>query len=345
MDINLFNYTLPESLIAKFPPKVRGLTRLLEVNRTTGELRDKMYKDLIDIIPEGDVLVINNTKVNKQRVNMIAGDSTRKIQLLFLKRNQDGSWVTKVGRLRKLKNDRILKIDGEAYVQVVELGLELARVRIINISEEEFFDRFGVVPIPPYMKRDSQDEDFDRYNTEFAKEYGSVASPTASLNMTKDYLYALMAKGVKVCEIELRIGWGTFATVYEDDLTSHKIHKETIYVSQKSAESINEVKYSGGKVWALGTTVARTLESVSNEGGKVELIGEMDTEIFIYPGYQWKCVDRLITNFHVPKSTLLAMVSSFGGTKTIMNAYQHAVHNEYNFLSYGDSMVVIGEST
>ncbi len=336
-----FIYNLPEEKIAKFPPEERGTTNLLVLNRTNGNMDHKKYFNISEYIQEGDVVVLNETKVEKRRTFFLT-EKGRRLEVLFLNRIGDGRWYCLIKGARYVKDGDILisEEDENIKIRIGEKSSTGFLVEPISEEGEKIFDKVGHTPIPPYMKRSDTPEDYIRYNTVFARILGSVAAPTASLNLTDEILAQIQEKGAKTVKVELKVGWGTFAPIREENIEEHNIHKEEISVSRESAEVINEAKKNGKKIWAFGTTVARTLETVAKEEGFVrEYTGE--TQLYIYPGYTWKCVDHLITNFHMPDSSLILLVSSFAGKDLIKNAYQKALENDYKFLSYGDSMLII----
>lgn len=334
-----FVYNLPEENIAKFPPQIRGTSNLLVVNKESGEFEHKKYFNIPEYIQEGDVIVLNETKVEKRRTyfQTLKG---RKIEILFLNHTEDRKWYCLVKGARYIREGDILSSVEDKSVKVIVGKREGDGFLIEPYIEnaEDIFTKVGHTPIPPYMKRDDTTEDYDRYNTIFARLTGSVAAPTASLNLTDEILNEIKGKGAKIVKVELEIGWGTFAPIREENIEDHKIHHERITVSKETANIINSAK----RVWAFGTTVARTLESVADENGTVhEYSG--DTNLYIYPGYKWKIVDVLVTNFHMPDSSLILLVSSFAGTELIKKAYTEALEQGYRFLSYGDSMLIFNE--
>ncbi|MDD4382224.1 MAG: tRNA preQ1(34) S-adenosylmethionine ribosyltransferase-isomerase QueA [Candidatus Dojkabacteria bacterium] len=342
MKILEFNYNLPEERIAKYPPKKRGSTKLLVVNRQTGRILNRKYTDISKYIKKGDVIVLNETKVRKQRTFFVAPNG-REVQLLFLNliRHYDGNeiWYCLIGRARDVKEGDILRCI-EILVKVGKRESDGFLVSIPEGHSEILFEKYGHTPIPPYMKRKDNSNDYIRYNTVFAHLEGSVAAPTASLNLTSEILADIEKRGAKIAKIALDVGWGTFAPIREENIEDHKIHKEKISVEKKAVEIINNAKKKGGDIWAFGTTVARTLESVSDINGYIKEYNG-DTELYIYPGYKWKCVNHLITNFHMPDSSLILLVSSFAGRDLIKKAYEKALKSDYKFLSYGDSMLII----
>ena len=341
MKMSEFIYNLPDEKIAKFPPEVRGTTNLLVLDRKDGRIGHKKYFNVSEYIQPGDVVVLNETKVEKRRTFFLT-EGGRRLEVLFLNRIGDGRWYCLIKGSRYVKSGDILKgeEDENIRIQISERSGMGFLVKPIAEEGEKIFDKIGHTPIPPYMKRPDTKEDYVRYNTIFARLLGSVAAPTASLNLTDEILAQIQQKGVKIAKVELKVGWGTFAPIREENIEEHDIHKEEIAISAESAEIINQAKRKGKKVWAFGTTVARTLESVSNEEGLIKEF-EGETQLYIYPGYTWKCVDHLVTNFHMPDSSLILLVSSFAGTENIKKAYQEALDNDYKFLSYGDSMLII----
>jgi len=337
-----FTYNLPEEKIAKFPPIKRGTTKLLVLDRKSGEIEHMKYSDCVKYMKKGDIIVLNETKVEKRRTYFVS-EKGRTHEVLFLNQQQDGTWFCLIKKSKYLKKNAILTnlVCKKIQLQIVEKNEKGVIVNILSgLSAEEIFEKIGHTPIPPYMKRDDTKEDFERYNTVFGKYFGSVASPTASLNLTNEILAKIKKKGVKIVKVELKVGWGTFAPVREEDIEDHVIHKEEISLSEKAAQEINETIKSGGDVWAFGTTVARLLESCATKDRFVKAF-KGDTDLYIYPGYEWKIVNHLITNFHMPDSSLILLVSSFAGKELIKKAYNEALENGYMFLSYGDSMLII----
>lgn len=351
MKLSEFDYNLPGEKIAKFPPQVRGTTNLMVVDRNSQSVEHRKYSDILEYIKSGDVLVINNTKVEKVRVFFTNSTNGKRIEGLFLNKifrgnNQEVEyWECILGRAKYVKEGDILSSE-ESNTQIkVEGRVEdsIFLVTATKDSVDQMFEAEGHVPLPPYLQREDNKEDYVRYNTVFAKQVGSSAAPTSGLNFTPEMLDGLKNKGVEIVEVSLNVGWGTFAPIRTDNIEEHKIHSEYIEVSKDSAERINRIIDNGGDVWALGTTAARTLESVAvstPDGYRVKEY-KGDTSIYIYPGYQWKLVKHLITNFHAPKSSLLVMIASLIGHDFMIKAYQEAIDNDYNFLSYGDSMIII----
>lgn len=340
MKMSEFKYNLPEEKIAKFPPAKRGSTKLLVLDRNNGKITHKKYLNIIEYLKPGDVLVLNETKVERRRTYFLTNKG-RRLEILFLNRIGDGRWYVLIKGARYVKQNDILtsEEDGNIKIEVNQRSNEGFLVKPLAHTDE-IFEKIGHTPIPPYMKRSDTQEDYLRYNTVFARSGGSVASPTASLNMTEDLFEDIERKGIKVAKVELKVGWGTFAPVREENIEEHKIHTEEITVSKEVAETIKSAKKEANHIWAVGTTVARTLESCTDEDGNVyEYSG--NTSLYIYPGYRWKVVDHLITNFHMPDSSLILLVSSFAGKELIKQAYEEALKTDYKFLSYGDSMLII----
>ncbi|HQA98824.1 MAG TPA: tRNA preQ1(34) S-adenosylmethionine ribosyltransferase-isomerase QueA [Candidatus Dojkabacteria bacterium] len=342
MKMSEFTYNLPEERIAKFPPKERGTTQLLVLDREEGSIKHRRYSDCVEYMREGDVIVLNETKVEKRRTYFL-DNKERTHEVLFLNQQQDGNWFCLIKKSKQLNEKDILinLVCKEIQLQIVKKSEKGVIVKLLSdLNPKEVFEKAGHTPIPPYMKRDDTEEDFERYNTVFGKYFGSVASPTASLNLTEDLLEKIKKKGIKIAKVELKVGWGTFAPVREENIEDHEIHEEEISLSLTSADIINETIKNGGDVWVFGTTVARLLESCATKDGFVEAY-EGSTNLYIYPGYEWKIVNHLITNFHMPDSSLILLVSSFAGKELIKKAYDEALENEYMLLSYGDSMLII----
>ena len=327
MLVSDFNYNLPDERIAKFPPKVRGTTRLLVLNRKTGAYEDSYYKNLDEYLNEGDVLILNDTRVMQSRLFTELPDG-RKRELVVLERHGDEPQrVMYRGKLHD--NDKVYINDNEIIITKI-LGNGIAEVEC-DTPLAELAEKYGTVPLPPYLHRDATEDDKKRYQTVWAKNMGSAAAPTASLNMTEDLLNRLKQKGVDIKYLTLHVGLGTFLPIRTDNIEDHKMHSEWFHIPDDTIDAIKNAK----RVVALGTTVARTLEYYAKTG---KATGEDD--IFIYPGFEFKIVDALITNFHAPKSTVLMLASAFAGWDHLKNAYDHCVKEKYNFLSYGDSMLI-----
>ncbi len=334
MKVSDYDYDLPEERIAKFPPKVRGSTRLLVLNRRTGEIHDSFYRNLADFLRPSDVLVLNDTRVRPSRLFCELPDG-RERELVVLEKH--GAEPEKVMYRGKLHTGDVLHLKGHP-----DLRLEVTRLLDGGIAEVSsgtplatLAEQYGAVPLPPYLHRAATTDDRQRYQTVWAKNAGSAAAPTASLNMTEELLQKLADKGVNIKYLTLHVGLGTFLPIRTTNVEDHKMHSEWFEIPEPTLKAIKSAKKSGARVVALGTTVARTLEFYGQTG---RTSGEDD--IFIYPGYQFTVVDALLTNFHAPKSTVLMLAAAFAGWGNLHHAYDHAVAKQYNFLSYGDSMLI-----
>lgn len=342
MLVSDYNYQLPKEKIAKLPPKVRGEAKLLVYNRRLGELQDRIYADCVKYLNPGDVLVLNNTSVIKAR--LFAHDEKGVLhELILLERHaKDNQFKHKVLFRGQLAAGQVLTIKTWQIkvIKILEGGIADIESRV---NLETITQKAGEVPLPPYLKRSATKADEVRYQTVFAKTKGSVAAPTASLNMTEDLLEQIKAKGVKVLYITLHVGLGTFLPIRSDNISAHQMHSEWYSIPGQTAKAIQNAKTGGYKITAVGTTVARTLEYAASDilkyQGSKSLTGEAD--IFIYPGYKFALVDQLLTNFHAPKSTVLMLAAAFCGWKNLETAYKYALKNKYRFLSYGDSMLII----
>lgn len=338
MKLSDFYYDLPEELIAQDPLEKRSDSRLMAVSKEDGSIAHKHFYDIIDYLNEGDCLVINDTKVIPARLMGVKEDTGASIEVLLLKRKEEKVWETLVKPGKKARvGARIVFGEGllvGEVVDIVEEGNRLIRFEYEGIWEE-LLDQLGQMPLPPYITHQLQDK--NRYQTVYAKHEGSAAAPTAGLHFTKELLEQLKAKGVQIAHVTLHVGLGTFRPVKVDNILEHHMHSEFYMVEEEEAEKINQTKVNGGRVISVGTTSTRTLESVADEQGIVRA-GSGWTDIFIYPGYTFKVVDALITNFHLPESTLLMLVSAFSTREKMLNAYQVAVEEKYRFFSFGDAM-------
>ena len=331
MLVSDYNYDLPEERIAKFPPKERGSTRLLILNRETGKIQDSYYRDLADFLNPGDVLILNDTRVMQSRLFCHLPDG-RQRELVVLEKH--GDEPQRVMYRGKLHDGDVLEVENQKITIVKILGNGIVEVSS-EIPLADLAEKYGTVPLPPYLHRDAEESDKKRYQTVWAKNMGSAAAPTASLNMTEELLEKLKQKGVIIKYLTLHVGLGTFLPIRTDEVEGHKMHSEWFHIPEDTIAAIEEAKNHNHQVVALGTTVARTLEYYGKTG-KTE--GEDD--IFIYPGFEFTVIDALLTNFHAPKSTVLMLASAFAGWDHLKNAYAHAVDEKYNFLSYGDSMLI-----
>lgn len=340
MDVKDFYYDLPEELIAQDPLEDRSGSRLLVLDKKTGEVEHKVFRDIIDYIRPGDCLVINNTKVIPARLYGVKEGTEAKIEILLLKRKENDIWETLVKPGKKCKVGTKIAfgeglLTGE-IVDVVEEGNRLIQFHYEGIFEE-ILDRLGQMPLPPYITHQLKDK--NRYQTVYAKYDGSAAAPTAGLHFTPELLEQVKQKGAKIAEVTLHVGLGTFRPVKENDVLKHHMHSEFYRIEQSEADKINQTKREGGRVIAVGTTSTRTLEAAADENGLLREISGW-TEIFIYPGYQFKVIDALITNFHLPESTLVMLVSALAGREHVLNAYETAVKEKYRFFSFGDAMFI-----
>lgn len=340
MDVSEFNYNLPEELIAQVPLVKRDESRLMILNREAKTIEDKVFKDILDYLKPGDCLVRNNTKVLPARLYGKKEETGANVEFLLLKRIEGDVWETIVKPGRRLKpgtkvefGDGLLKAEILDYSEDGSRKVKFEYTGIFN----EILDQIGLMPLPPYIKERLKEK--DRYQTVYAKYEGSAAAPTAGLHFTDDLLEKIKAKGVKIANVTLHVGIGTFRPVKVDTIEEHHMHSEHYYIKPEDAEIINETKRNGGRIISVGTTSTRVLESVADENGFVKPV-EGDTSIFIYPGYKFKCINALITNFHLPESTLIMLVSALAGKEFVMKAYEHAVNEKYRFFSFGDAMFI-----
>lgn len=335
-----FYFDLPQELIAQDPLEDRSASRLLVLNRETGAIEHHIFKEITDYLRPGDCLVLNNTKVIPARLLGVKEDTGAAIEVLLLKRRENDIWETLVKPGKKARpGAKIVFGDGclrAEVLDVVEEGNRLIRFDYEGIFEE-VLDRLGEMPLPPYITHKLQDK--NRYQTVYAKYEGSAAAPTAGLHFTEELLSQIGEMGVNIAYVTLHVGLGTFRPVKADNLSEHHMHSEHYQVTQETADLINRTKESGGRVICVGTTSCRTVESAADENGRVQP-GCGDTEIFIYPGYRFKVLDCLITNFHLPESTLVMLVSALAGREQVLAAYQEAVEERYRFFSFGDAMLI-----
>ncbi len=339
-----FFFNLPDELIAQYPSSERGNDRLMLLDRWTGEYKDLMVSDFPFLIDSGSVIVVNNSKVRKARVYGTS-ESGGNVEFLFLSENGDGSWnamVSKAKRQKVGKRYSFLLPDGSVYVHAVILSDNADGTKRVGFEHpigNEFFSLLGHVPLPPYIKREDEFSDEQRYQTIYAKKEGSVASPTAGLHFTPELLGEIKARGVEIYEVTLHVGAGTFLPVRAENIEDHHMHTEHFEIDEETFNSLNKAKKDGKKIISIGTTSLRTLESSADESGLLRL-REGSTDIFIHPGYEFRFVDSLFTNFHTPESTLLMLVSAMAGKENIFRAYEHAIEEKYHFFSYGDAMFI-----
>ncbi len=336
-----FYYDLPEELIAQDPLLDRSSSRLLKLDKESGETEHRSFKDILEYLKPGDCLVINNTKVIPARLIGAKVGTDAKVEVLLLKRKEKDVWETLVRPGRKMKvGARVSFGDGllvGEVIDIVEEGNRLIRFEYEGIFEE-ILDQLGQMPLPPYITHQLQDK--DRYNTVYAEHAGSAAAPTAGLHFTPELLKQVEEKGIDIAKVTLHVGLGTFRPVKVDDVTDHHMHSEFYQIDQEAADKINHAKENGGRIICVGTTSCRTIESAAEDNGHLEPCSGW-TEIFIYPGYKFKVLDGLITNFHLPESTLIMLVSALAGKEHVLAAYEEAVKERYRFFSFGDAMLVI----
>lgn len=340
-----FYFDLPEELIAQDPLEDRSGSRLLMLDKNTGEMKHRIFHDIVNYLAPGDCLVLNNTKVIPARLLGVKEDTGAAIEVLLLKRREKDIWETLVRPGRKCRpganfvfGDGLLKAE---VLDVVEEGNRLIQFTYDGIFEE-VLDKLGEMPLPPYITHKLQDK--NRYQTVYAKYDGSAAAPTAGLHFTKELLQQIEAKGVRLAYVTLHVGLGTFRPVKEDDILDHHMHSEYYQVTEETAKLINDTRKAGNRIICVGTTSCRTVESAADENGMVQA-GCGNTEIFIYPGYKFKVLDCLITNFHLPESTLVMLVSALAGREHILAAYEEAIREKYRFFSFGDAMFITDRLT
>lgn len=340
MNVRDYDYDLPEELIAQDPLEDRSSSRLMVLDRQTGDVEHRHFTDILEYLHPGDCLVINNTKVIPARLFGVKEDTQAKIEVLLLKRKENDIWETLVKPGKKAKpGTKLVFGDGlltAEVVDVVEEGNRLIQFHYDGIFEE-ILDQLGQMPLPPYITHQLKDK--NRYQTVYAKYDGSAAAPTAGLHFTKELLQKVKDMGVDIAEVTLHVGLGTFRPVKVENVLDHHMHAEFYMVSQEAADKINRAKESGHRVIAVGTTSTRTLEAAADENGRLHETSGW-TEIFIYPGYQFKVIDALITNFHLPQSTLVMLVSALAGREHVLHAYEIAVKERYRFFSFGDAMLI-----
>lgn len=333
-----FSYDLPSELIAQHPAQKRDQSRLMLLNKKTGEINHKKFYNIIDYLNNGDVLVLNDTRVMPARIFGHRPEKDESIEILLLNHKGD-TWETLAKPGKKLKIGTEIIFSDELKAQVVDISEDGSRFLKFIYSGifEEILDRLGEMPLPPYIQEKLEDK--ERYQTVYSKEIGSAAAPTAGLHFTKELLKKIEEKGIEICYITLHVGLGTFRPVKVEDVTKHKMHSEFYIIRDDVAQKINKAKDEGRRIVAVGTTSIRTLESAADDKGYVKAKSGW-TDIFIYPPYKFKCVDALITNFHLPESTLIMLVSSLSTREIILNAYNVAVKEKYRFFSFGDAMFI-----
>ncbi len=340
MEVRDFDYELPEELIAQDPLEDRSSSRLMVLDKETGEIGHQVFTDILDQLNPEDCLVINNTKVIPARLYGVKKDTGAQIEVLLLKRKEDDVWETLVRPGKKCRIGTEL-VFGDGLLTATVTGIVEEGDRLIQFHYdgifEEILDRLGEMPLPPYITHKLQDK--NRYQTVYAKYEGSAAAPTAGLHFTPELLEKIRAKGIRIAEVTLHVGLGTFRPVKEETVENHQMHSEYYIITEEAARIINETKKNGGRVVCVGTTSCRTVESAAAADGTLKACSG-NTEIFIYPGYKFKVLDALITNFHLPKSTLIMLVSALAGREHVLAAYEEAVKERYRFFSFGDAMFI-----
>lgn len=335
-----FYFDLPERLIAQHPLEQRDASRLLVLDRANGSVTHRHFRDLLEYVQPGDCMVFNNSRVIPARLMGHAVGKTTPIEVLLLTDKGDGLWecLTRPGRKTR---EGVELVFGDGLLTATVESVQPDGNRLIRFHYDgiflEILDQLGTMPLPPYIKEKLDDP--ERYQTVYSKTPGSAAAPTAGLHFTPELLESLRAKGVKLAFVTLHVGLGTFRPVKEDEITDHVMHSEYYIMDEETAEQINSTRQNGGKIWAVGTTACRTLETIADENGTVRPQSGW-TDIFIYPGYRFKAIDHLVTNFHLPESTLMMLISAFATREMIMEAYRQAIEKEYRFFSFGDSMLI-----
>ncbi|MEJ9311964.1 tRNA preQ1(34) S-adenosylmethionine ribosyltransferase-isomerase QueA [Priestia megaterium] len=342
MKVDLFDFHLPEELIAQTPLEQRDASRLMVLNKETGSVKHHMFHDLLDYVQEGDCLVLNDTRVLPARLFGTKEDTGANIEVLLLKQTQGDTWETLVKPAKRVKEGTVISFgDGRLTAVCKETSDQGGRLLEFNYEGifYEVLEQLGEMPLPPYIKERLDDQ--ERYQTVFAREQGSAAAPTAGLHFTEEMLEQLKEKGVHIAFLTLHVGLGTFRPVSVDDLEEHDMHSEFYQVSEGTAALLNSVREQGGRIISVGTTSTRTLETIATEHNGKFVASSGWTNIFIFPGYEFKAIDGMITNFHLPKSTLIMLVSALAGRENVISAYEQAVAEKYRFFSFGDAMLIL----
>ncbi|MDQ0269871.1 tRNA preQ1(34) S-adenosylmethionine ribosyltransferase-isomerase QueA [Cytobacillus purgationiresistens] len=342
MKVDLFDFHLPEELIAQTPLKERASSRLMVLDKETGDLKHDIFKNIKEYIKPGDALVLNDTRVLPARLFGIKEDTGAKIEVLLLKQENDDQWETLIKPAKRVKKGTKL-VFGDGLLSAVCVKELDHGGRILDFHYEGIFyevlDQLGEMPLPPYIKE--QLEDRDRYQTVYARENGSAAAPTAGLHFTEELLAEIREMGVEIAFITLHVGLGTFRPVSVDEITQHDMHAEFYHMTAETAKTLNDIRSRGGKIISVGTTSTRTLETIGSENDGLFKEASGWTDIFIYPGYEFKAIDGMVTNFHLPKSTLIMLISALAGREHVLRAYNTAVEERYRFFSFGDAMLII----
>ncbi|WP_460113355.1 tRNA preQ1(34) S-adenosylmethionine ribosyltransferase-isomerase QueA [Priestia megaterium] len=342
MKVDLFDFHLPEELIAQTPLEQRDASRLMVLNKETGNVKHHMFHDLLDYVQEGDCLVLNDTRVLPARLFGTKEHTGANIEVLLLKQTQGDTWETLVKPAKRVKEGTVISFgDGRLTAVCKETSDQGGRLLEFNYEGifYEVLEQLGEMPLPPYIKERLDDQ--ERYQTVFAREQGSAAAPTAGLHFTEEMLEQLKTKGVHIAFLTLHVGLGTFRPVSVDDLEEHDMHAEFYQVSEGTAALLNSVREKGGRIISVGTTSTRTLETIATEHNGKFVASSGWTNIFIFPGYEFKAIDGMITNFHLPKSTLIMLVSALAGRENVISAYEQAVAEKYRFFSFGDAMLIV----
>lgn len=342
LKVDLFDFHLPEELIAQTPLEHRDASRLMVLNKETGNVKHHMFHDLLDYVQEGDCLVLNDTRVLPARLFGTKEDTGANIEVLLLKQTQGDTWETLVKPAKRVKEGTVISFgDGRLTAVCKETSDQGGRLLEFNYEGifYEVLEQLGEMPLPPYIKERLDDQ--ERYQTVFAREQGSAAAPTAGLHFTEEMLEQLKTKGVHIAFLTLHVGLGTFRPVSVDDLEEHDMHAEFYQVSEGTAALLNSVREKGGRIISVGTTSTRTLETIATEHNGKFVASSGWTNIFIFPGYEFKAIDGMITNFHLPKSTLIMLVSALAGRENVISAYEQAVAEKYRFFSFGDAMLIL----
>ena len=341
MKVEEFDFTLPEELIAQVPLEDRTSSRLMVLDKTSGSIEHDTFKNVTGYLRKGDCLVLNDTRVLPARLFGVKADTGAKIEVLLLKQVEGDKWETLVKPAKRVKMGDVISF-GDGQLKATCVGMEEHGGRLLEFTYEGIFyevlDELGKMPLPPYIK--TQLDDKDRYQTVFARERGSAAAPTAGLHFTEELLEEIKQKGVEIAFITLHVGLGTFRPVSVEQIDEHTMHAEYYHVSEETAALLNDVKEQGGRVISVGTTSTRTLETIASENEGKFTAGNGWTDIFIYPGYTFKAIDGMITNFHLPMSTLIMLISALAGREHVLNAYETAVNEGYRFFSFGDAMLI-----
>lgn len=334
-----FSFELPERLIAQFPPTERGTSRLMLLNRATRSRRHLHVGDLPDILSPGDLLVFNNSRVRKARLAADSLDTGAQVEFLLLKAFDESEWLAMAQRAKRRRTGSRYRFADGTTAEIIACEGEYRRLRFDAPINDAWLDRYGHIPLPPYIKRPDTDSDAERYQTIYADKTGSAAAPTAGLHFTNALLESLKNRGIETTFITLHVGLGTFLPVRTENIEDHSMHEEFFHIGTDTAAMVERAKADGRRVIAVGTTSARALESAWKDGRLTS--GDSSTSIFIYPGYHFKAIDGLFTNFHTPESSLLMLVSAFAGQDFILDSYREAVREEYRFFSYGDSTLIL----